>query len=195
VAKFKGAILDCVVCGEKFKVPPSRADKAKACSPECGNKLRGISNSKERIKLNCALCERAFYEHESHAGRRVYCSRECRSKAPSWGGGASKGENNPMWRGGKTRHSMGYVYLRAHDHPFGGSAGYVFEHRIVMERWLLENYPESKYLVTLASGRFLDPTIIVHHRDGNKAHNTIENLECMTATEHASHHNSERLSK
>lgn len=186
MAKFKGAILDCVICGAKFKVPPSRADKAKACSPECGNKLRGISNSKEKVKFNCAHCEKAVFTHEAHAGRRVFCSRGCQAKSGSQLG-KRQGAENQAWKGGRTLQSDGYSYIRATDHPLQ-KTGYVFEHRLVMEKWLLENEPNSPYLVQLDAGKFLDPTIVVHHKDENKTHNSIENLECMTSGDHAKHH-------
>jgi hypothetical protein len=61
-----------------------------------------------------------------------------------------------------------------------------------MEQWLLENEPDSKFLVNRAGGRFLDPGVVVHHRDEIKTNNRIENLSCMTPSEHRQHHNAER---
>lgn len=55
----------------------------------------------------------------------------------------------------------GYILLRRPDHPFANSAGYVREHRLVMEKEL---------------GRLLTRDEVVHHRDGNKANNHPDNL-------------------
>jgi len=98
------------------------------------------------------------------------------------------GDGNSQWKGGRAAHSSGYVYQAAKDHPFA-SNGYVFEHRLVMEAWLRENDPESPFLIRLGDQLYLSPDFVVHHRDENKANNSIENLECMTPAEHRRHHN------
>lgn len=50
---------------------------------------------------------------------------------------------------------------------------YYLEHRVVMERFL---------------GRKLDTTEHVHHRNGNKADNRLENLEVLRVDDHARLH-------
>jgi transposase len=67
----------------------------------------------------------------------------------------------------------GYKLIKAKDHPFADSKGYVREHRLVMEEKL---------------GRFLTPDEIVHHIDENKLNNAPENLEVMSKAEHCRHH-------
>jgi hypothetical protein len=76
-----------------------------------------------------------------------------------------KGIHNPSWNGGKTIDKSGYVLIRQLDHPFSNNAGYVREHRLVMEKYLK---------------RFLLPTEVVHHKDGNTENNNIDNLELFT---------------
>lgn len=98
-----------------------------------------------------------------------------------------------MWKGGKTDHSGGWVYEHAPDHPFA-SNGYVFEHRLVMERWLRENDPESPFLIPLGNQLYLSPDFVVHHCDENKRNNAISNLQCLTNSEHMSVHNDMRKS-
>ena len=73
-------------------------------------------------------------------------------------------ENNPNWKGGR---SVGeYIYIRCPDHPHCNWAGYVLEHRLVMEKHL---------------GRYLRSKEVVHHRDGNKHNNGIENLQLFAS--------------
>jgi len=74
---------------------------------------------------------------------------------------ANTGKNNGGWNGGMYEEKNGYVYLMAKKHPFAKCNGYVAEHRLVMEKKL---------------GRFLKSNEIVHHINGNKKDNRIENL-------------------
>lgn len=62
------------------------------------------------------------------------------------------------------KNSNGYVWVYRPGHPHAMSNGYVYKHRIVMERHL---------------GRYLDDDEQVIHRDGNKSNNKIKNLILM----------------
>lgn len=70
----------------------------------------------------------------------------------------------------RTRHD-GYIDVYEPDHPLAGSNGYVAEHRKVMH--------DLGYDLT---------GLHVHHRNGVKDDNRPENLEVLTAEEHAAHH-------
>lgn len=102
------------------------------------------------------------------------------------------GENNPMWQGGKVKHSEGYIYELAKWHPLASPTGYVLEHRLVMERWLLQNDPASKFLEYRNGHLVLSPEYEVHHKDENKANNSIDNLECLTPAEHRRLHSKQK---
>jgi hypothetical protein len=71
------------------------------------------------------------------------------------------GNKHPRWKGGKIRHSRGYIVVLCRKHPFAGKYGYLLEHRLVMEKHL---------------GRYLFPEEQVHHINGVKTDNRIENL-------------------
>ena len=84
-----------------------------------------------------------------------------------------KGEKHPLWKGGKSNHSEGYIEILDRSHPFCNNKGYVLEHRLVMEKHL---------------GRLLRRDELIHHINGNKRDNRLENLQLMTRAEHQKHH-------
>jgi HNH endonuclease/NUMOD3 motif-containing protein len=86
---------------------------------------------------------------------------------------ALKGENNPNWHGGKRKHSKGYVRVLLPSHPYADKYGYVFEHRLIMEKYL---------------GRYLQNNEHIHHINNIKNDNRLENLQLMTIAEHSEMH-------
>jgi len=89
-----------------------------------------------------------------------------------------RGERNPSWKGGKTRHGKeGYIEVRIYPEDFfasmADSRGYVFEHRLVVAKHL---------------GRNLQQWEKVHHKNGIKDDNRIENLELITQSSHLRQH-------
>ena len=83
-----------------------------------------------------------------------------------------RGNLSSAWRGGKSINN-GYAMLYMPDHPSTCCGRYVFEHRLVMEKYLR---------------RYLKPEEVVHHINGIKTDNRLENLELMTRSIHRSHH-------
>jgi hypothetical protein len=82
---------------------------------------------------------------------------------------AHKGKTSFAWRGG--RHiENGYVMVWNPTHPNakgGHNKSYVAEHRMIMSNYL---------------GRPLLKTEQVHHKNGNRSDNRIENLELWTTS-------------
>lgn len=75
-----------------------------------------------------------------------------------------KGENHPSWKGGRLVRG-GYILVKNHEHCRSDKKGYVLEHLLVMEQHL---------------GRPVDEDESVHHKNGIKDDNRIENLELRT---------------
>lgn len=83
------------------------------------------------------------------------------------------GENASHWKGGRRETGHGYIYIYAPEHPNAINTGYVLEHRLVMEEKL---------------GRYLREDEIVHHINGVRSDNRIENLEAKNNGDHISEH-------
>lgn len=104
------------------------------------------------------------------------------SKQHKFNLGISKKEwRNPQWKGGK-KQNEGYVLIKCHEHPYKNISNYVFEHRIVMEKHL---------------GRYLTVEEVVHHINGIKNDNRIENLMLFPndSAHHCFHQNIRRENK
>lgn len=79
------------------------------------------------------------------------------------------------WNDGKIISSQGYVRIRVgKDHPLADPNGYAYEHLIV---WV-------------SSGRRRpEKDEIIHHENGDKTDNRIQNLSLMSRAKHNSIHN------
>lgn len=186
----------CVVCGKDFYVPPCREKKASTCSDVCAIVVRAKSRERKVTKV-CPGCGIEFTMPKSHFERRVYCSTECKFKSDESTSKMSdriSGDKNPMWNGGETAHSAGYIYKLATHHPFA-SNGYVFKHRLIMEEWLKKESPDSKFLIKLGESLFLSPDANVHHIDEDKKNNRKRNLAVMSNSSHRTLHQGGQLSK
>lgn len=75
------------------------------------------------------------------------------------------------------RHNGGYEQAYCPDHPNAHADGYVMFHTVLMERHI---------------GRYLNKDEVVHHINGNRSDNRIENLMLMNKKEHMSMHMKKR---
>lgn len=129
------------------------------------------------IEYTCDECGKRFLAPSyRQRTKRQFCSQECARKKI---GSEQRGSGNPMWKG-NTKIRNGYAFIFTPEHPSAKYDGYVSEHHLIMEKYL---------------GRFLDKSEVVHHKNGIKTDNRIENLEVMTNEEHTSlHHKGTKMS-
>lgn len=126
-----------------------------------------------KSKINLEIFKKLFYEENKSAkevadyfGLSVYTIRmyRYRRKLPKK---YASGEKNTKWKGGKYLHGDGYLMIKIK------TGEYMLEHRFIMSQNLK---------------RPLFNHEIVHHKNGNKLDNRIENLCVHTRSSHAKEH-------
>ncbi len=125
-----------------------------------------------KVIKKCRKCGKEFLFNEFTStikkGAGKYCSMKCKGMGfDIWS------KNNPRWRGGIKIHACGYRLISVPTHPFKDKQGYVREHRLVMEKHL---------------SRYLEKNELVHHINGNKVDNRLENLQLTNRSEHKKLH-------
>jgi hypothetical protein len=146
---------NCLICHKDFIVHDFRKNIAKYCSKICYQKSKiGIKLS-DKIKSNMKGSHKGF-KHSKESLKKI------RLNIPSK-------EKHYNWRGGRTKTSGGYILVTAIGHPFATNRRYIFEHRLVMEKKI---------------GRYLTKLESVHHINGIKDDNRIENLELVVKGVH-----------
>ncbi len=113
---------------------------------------------------NCKHCGNAFRPSD---GASKYCSRPC-----AWANNGGKNKKETHW----WKNASGYIEGRI----------WVSETRNIRVK-------QHRYVVELAIGRKLLPHESVHHINGVKDDNRLENLEVMSHGEHTREHSQSRI--
>lgn len=115
--------------------------------------------------LQCLYCKRVFELRgfRFNQGRGKYCSLVCANKVIGLHKGhkLTVGSKNGKWKGGCSKDLSGYMRILMSTHPNCDCYGYVKEHRLIVEKQI---------------GRYLHRWEIVHHINGIKDDNRLENL-------------------
>ena len=137
----------------------------------------GFKDKHSYIWQACVGCGKerwVSYQVAKCRGESLRC-KKCASKirgAEFKKGGKYARENNPNWKGGRTETARGYIFINTDKEDFFypmASQERIMEHRLVMAKCL---------------GRLLKSWEIVHHLNGIKDDNRIENLELTTSRAH-----------
>lgn len=191
-----GFVYYCEECGKECEAKYKSLVK-RFCSHACANIHRWKTHPGERIALECKTCHKIFYVRPSDNRMKsnqenFYCSRQCAGEA------AKKYVMKTCLHCGKAFYASkqkrkfcsqqcariyrwehytpkqykenGYIVSYINGYNAKGNAK---QHRLIMEE---------------AMGRKLGPDEVVHHKNGIKDDNRIENLEVITRSEHSSMH-------
>src|SRR3990167_665119 len=132
------------------------------------NKYKIYPNGKRYplYERRCLECDSKFWTlHKSSKG--IFCNKSCQGKY------YYKGDRNYFWKGGRQKTSQGYIHIWNPYHPRAMKNKYVPEQVLVMEKYL---------------GRFLVVGEVVHHINGIKTDNRIENLNLLSDSEYRKLH-------
>jgi len=145
--------------------------------PIIGETKRGMQINKKSQSLfiwhSCVDCGKERWvvirKGKAKSSRCLLCGL----KARKHGSLGLFGENNPGWKGGRHKSNEGYIFIRVSlSDPYYsmvGATGYVAEHRLVIAKCL---------------GRCLLKSEHVHHINGIRDDNRIENLELLSPDKH-----------
>lgn len=184
----------CEWCG-KEKEAKYKSHIKRFCSHKCANEHRWSLEEKQEIEKECCVCGRLFqikkWDNRLKSGKEVkYCSHECAGIAIRTGTiiqCKQCGKEFYTTRNEFCSHECANEYRSANAakkvyeengykvHHIRGynKRGNAKEHRLIMEAHL---------------NRKLGPDEVVHHINGDKLDNRLENLKVMTRSEHSRFH-------
>lgn len=135
----------------------------------------------------CETCGKELVRHPRHSDeqweRKRFCERQCAAQRlvidRRCACGCGERVRNRKWLPGHRPLKLrnGYRVVWAPGHPCAHAKGSALEHRVI----------------AYDAGLLTDLSLDVHHRNGVKTDNRIENLEVLTTAEHARRHAAEAL--
>ena len=145
------------------------------------------------LNCTCPICGKQFHlkPYALKKSKTHYCSRACHREAKKE---YMKGEKNHQFglRGSKNAsfvsdyrlNRLGYYITRCENHPFCSKQGFVLEHRLVAEKYLLTD----EFAVEVNGKKYLNPDVEVHHINFDRTDNRPENLKIMAKNDHKKLH-------
>jgi len=143
------------------------------------------TNKKTGQYLTCPICKKVFYRKKSAIAKakdinHLTCSKECcyKLRKELYKGKGNhqyglKGFKNSSWKSDvRYKNDKRYTMIRALDHPFKNKYGFVPEHILVAEKYLLN----ENNTIIINNKKYLKPECVVHHIDFNKKNNNYTNL-------------------
>lgn len=164
----------CKRCGTEFK---ARSPAAKFCSVAC----RELDCA---IELKCRRCNVSFMAKPSHKDRRHYCSYACRDAAKSERvaevrkcGHCGKDFETPRYKDIKYCCKRCARFGMAQTKRSEGTDGHLNKQGYKVISRESKAMLEHRHLFEKHLGRPLHPWENIHHKNGVKADNRLENLE------------------
>ena len=191
----KGKIIgirQCLNCGLDIEI--MHKERMLRDKVFCCKKCEGAYRSKNlENNCKCDWCGKEYHTKPNLLNKydKHYCSIECHAnhKKEYFAGGSNhqyglKGSSNSTWKSDYKITNYGYRKIRVLEHPLRDCDDFVFEHRLVAEKYLL-NDDNS---IEIDGVKYLNPKLEVHHIDNNKLNNDICNLMILTKSEHSKLH-------
>ena len=140
---------------------PICIDCQKSISNHYAQRCRSCAGKIRKIPSNCTMKGKhhsiATKEKIRKTRKNKYPSIITKEKMSE----AHKGPKHFNWKGGKIKTLDGYILIKKWEHPFCNKNGYVYEHRLAIEKQI---------------GRYLKSEEFCHHVNEIKNDNRIKNL-------------------
>lgn len=185
--------VSCCICNKIHEKKKSLVlrNKNNYCSPECYSK-----KLYDNLEVNCMICNKKYIKKMSVV-KNSYCSDKCRTKAyyikypekmilktenATIKARIKKGIplDSPMraQKGCGTIDKNGYKIIKCHKHPNSRKKGDMFEHTFIMSEYLKRPLIKGER---------------IHHKNGIRTDNRIENLELWNITQPSGQRVKDRL--
>lgn len=154
---------ECLVCGNKFEIRSKNHPFQKYCSQNCGKVAHYRIDNGFQLRLaelTCCVCKKKFMQRR--ANHIDYCTKRCKGMA-YWRRSKGLPIDLPakFIRGVPYKTAQGYLMM-SKKHPNATKRNQILQHVFVMSEHL---------------GRPLRKGETVHHKNGIRDDNRIENLE------------------